>query len=117
MTMLKLQEQDAVVYVVYAGKTSDDGMRNKEQHEGKGKGWACNNHNMHKKKQGGVTQVVCCVDLHMYITYVHIHVHVHVYIIHMHLYIEEMELYWVIAVDILISKEELLSESEDDRAA
>ena len=23
-----------------------DGMRNKEQHEGKGKGWACNNHNM-----------------------------------------------------------------------
>ena len=48
-----MQEQDAV----YAGKTSDDGMRNKEQHEGKGKGWACNNHNMHnpiKKMQGGV---------------------------------------------------------------
>ena len=40
--MPKVQEQDAV----YAGKTSDDGMRNKEQHEGKGKGWACNNHNM-----------------------------------------------------------------------
>ena len=39
MTMLKIQEQDAV----YAGKTSDDGMRNKEQHEGKG---ACNNHNL-----------------------------------------------------------------------
>ena len=29
-----------------AGKTSDDGMRNKGQHEDKGKGWACNNHNM-----------------------------------------------------------------------
>ena len=24
-------------------QTSDDGMRNKEQHEGKDKGWACNN--------------------------------------------------------------------------
>ena len=35
MTMLKVQEQDAV----HAGKKSDDGMRNKEQHEGKGKGW------------------------------------------------------------------------------
>ena len=42
MTMLKVQEQDAV----YAGKTSDDGMRNKEQHEGKGKAWACNNPDM-----------------------------------------------------------------------
>ena len=28
------------------GQEHDDGMRNKEQHEGKGKGWACNNHNM-----------------------------------------------------------------------
>ena len=36
----KAQEQDTV----YAGKSSDDGMRNKEQHEGKGKGCACNNH-------------------------------------------------------------------------
>ena len=36
------QEQDE-----YAGKSSDDDMRNKEQHEGKGRGWACNNHNMH----------------------------------------------------------------------
>ena len=42
MTMLKAQEQNPV----YAGKTSDDGIRNKKQHEGKGKGWACNNHNM-----------------------------------------------------------------------
>ena len=40
--MQYIQEQDAV----YAGKTSGDGIRNKEQHEGKGKGWACNNHNM-----------------------------------------------------------------------
>ena len=41
--------------------TSDDGMRSKEQHEGKGKGWTCNNHNMHnpiKKMQGGVTHVM-----------------------------------------------------------
>ena len=37
--MLKVQEHNAV----YAGKTSDDDMRNKEQHEGKG---ACNHHNM-----------------------------------------------------------------------
>ena len=44
MTMLKVQEHDAV----YAGKTSDDGMRNKEQHGGKGKGWACNNQNMRR---------------------------------------------------------------------
>ena len=43
MTMLKsTQKQDAV----YVGNTSDDGMRNKKQHEGKDKGWACNNHNM-----------------------------------------------------------------------
>ena len=28
---------------VYAGKTNDN---DKKQHEGKGKGWACNNHNM-----------------------------------------------------------------------
>ena len=57
MTMLKVQEQDAV----YAGKTSDDGIRNKEQHEGKCKGWACNNHNTRnpiKKTQGGVTHVM-----------------------------------------------------------
>ena len=41
---------------MYAGKTSDDGIRNKEQHKGKGKGWVCNNHNMRnpiKKMQGG----------------------------------------------------------------
>ena len=53
MIMVKVQEQDAV----YAGKTSDDGMRNKELHEGKGKVWACNNHKMHnsiKKMQGRV---------------------------------------------------------------
>ena len=53
MTMLKVQEQDAV----YAGKTSDDSMRNKKQHEGKGKGWAGNNQNMRtpiKKMQGEV---------------------------------------------------------------
>ena len=25
---------------------SDDGIRNNKQHEGKGKGWACNNHSM-----------------------------------------------------------------------
>ena len=53
----KVQEQDAV----YAGKTSDDGIRNKKQHEGKGKGWACNNHNMCnpiKKMQGGITHVM-----------------------------------------------------------
>ena len=46
MTMpknLRTLEQDAA----YAGKSSDDGMKNKEQHEGKGKGWACNNHNLH----------------------------------------------------------------------
>ena len=42
MTMPKVQEKDAV----YAGKTSDNGMGNKKQHDGKGKGWACNNHNM-----------------------------------------------------------------------
>ena len=39
------------------GKTSDDGMRNKEQLEGKGKGWACNNRNTCnpiKKMQGGL---------------------------------------------------------------
>ena len=45
-----------------------DGMGNKEQHEGKGKGWACNNHNMHnpiKMMQGGVTHVmiVACPSL------------------------------------------------------
>ena len=50
------------------GKTSDDGMRNKEQLEGKGKGWACNNRNMCnpiKKMQGGVTHVmiVACPSL------------------------------------------------------
>ena len=39
-----MQEQDAV-YI--QGKTRADGMRNKEQHEGKGKGWVSNNHNMH----------------------------------------------------------------------
>ena len=38
-TMLKVQEHNAV----YAGKASDDDMRNKEQHEDKG---ACNHHNM-----------------------------------------------------------------------
>ena len=36
-----IQERD----VVYAAKVAMDGMRNKEQHEGKGKGWTCNNHN------------------------------------------------------------------------
>ena len=41
MTMPKVQEQDAV----YAGQSIDDGMR-KEQHEGKGKGLACDNHDM-----------------------------------------------------------------------
>ena len=46
MTMLKVQEQDAV----YVGKTSDDGMRNKEQHEGKGKGY-------------GHATIVTCVTL------------------------------------------------------
>ena len=40
--MPKAQEQDAV----YAGKSSDDGMRNKEQHKDEHRGWACNNHNM-----------------------------------------------------------------------
>ena len=38
-------------------------MRNKEQHEGKGKGWACNNHNMRnhiKKIQGGVMHGHTC---------------------------------------------------------
>ena len=29
------------VSIVYADKSSDDGMRNKEQHKGKGKGRAC----------------------------------------------------------------------------
>ena len=47
--------------------------------------------------------------MYMYMYPLHTHI--------MHLYVEEMELYWVIAVDILISKEEFLPESEDDRAA
>ena len=41
----------------YVGISSDDGMRNEEQHEGKGKGWACNNHNMrnmHKRCRKGL---------------------------------------------------------------
>ena len=45
---------------IYAGKNSDDGMRNKEQYEGKGKGWACNNHNVRnpiKKMQGEAKQI------------------------------------------------------------
>ena len=29
---------------IYAGKSSDDGIRNKEQHEGKDKECECNNH-------------------------------------------------------------------------
>ena len=53
-------------------QTSDDGIRNKEQHEGKGKGWACNNHNMRNPSLhlflgggGGVTHVmiVACYPL------------------------------------------------------
>ena len=51
---------------MYAGKTSDDGMRNMEQQEGKDKGWACNNHKMcnpiKKKMQGGVTHVMIHSD-------------------------------------------------------
>ena len=50
---------------MYAGKTSDDGMRNKEQHEGKGKGWACNNHNMHNPTIKDVgSGYTCCMHAH-----------------------------------------------------
>ena len=52
---------------LYAGKTSDDGMRNKEQHEGKGKGWACNNHNMRntiiKDAGRGYACYDCCMPI------------------------------------------------------
>ena len=58
--MLKVQEQDAV----YAGKTSDDGTRNKKQHEGKGKGWACNNHNLRNPDAGrGYACCDCCMPI------------------------------------------------------
>ena len=43
-------------------------MRNKEQHEGKGKGWACNNRNMCnpiKKMQGGVTHVMIVLGVEL----------------------------------------------------
>ena len=61
MTMLKVQEQDAV----YAGKTSDDGMRNKEQHEGKGKGWACNNHDMRNLIKRYAGRGYTCYNAHL----------------------------------------------------
>ena len=53
MTMLKVQEQDAV----YAGKISDDGMRNI-------KGAAC----MKAKARDGHKTIVTCPSLHPFFT-------------------------------------------------
>ena len=49
--MLKDVEMSAknhrnMIDAVYAGKSNDDGIRNKEQHEGKGRELACNNRNI-----------------------------------------------------------------------
>ena len=40
------------------GKSSDDVMRSKEHHEGKGKAWACTNHDLPTFFYYGVTHVM-----------------------------------------------------------
>ena len=52
MTMLK---STGTRCIMQASSDLIDGMRNKEQHEGKGNGWACNNHN------------TCNLSLHLFI--------------------------------------------------
>ena len=52
-------------YAYMQAKNSDDGMRNNEQHEGKGRGWAYNNHNMHNPTIKDVgSGYTCCMHAH-----------------------------------------------------
>ena len=48
-------------------KNSDGGMRNKEQHEGKSKGWACNNHSVRnpiiERCREGLRMYDCCMPI------------------------------------------------------
>ena len=57
--------------MAYAGKSSGDGMRKKEQHESKERGWACKNHNMCNPSLNllvmGVTHVVIVASLFVHV--------------------------------------------------
>ena len=56
---------------VYAGYES---MRNIKQHEGKGKGWACNNHNMRNPS-------LFLWGYERFFTLVHVRIHARQYVI------------------------------------